>query len=70
MWGDVTVRVASPAFGAFVSSEPISNPRLIALLRRFMMEHAKSASRSICMCPICVDARKLLDKAYGEKAGE
>jgi hypothetical protein len=50
-----------------VSSEPISNAKLIALLRRFMMEHAKSATRSICYCPICVDARKLLDKAYGEK---
>jgi hypothetical protein len=32
-----------------------------------MMEHAKTATRSICLCPICVDARKLLDKAYGEK---
>jgi hypothetical protein len=50
-----------------VSSDPLSTPKLIALLRRFMMEHAKSASRSICHCPICVDARKLLEKAYGEK---
>jgi len=50
--------------GVTVSAETISNPKLIALLRRFMMEHAKSASRSICLCPICVDARKLLEKAY------
>ncbi|GLH73138.1 hypothetical protein GETHLI_16400 [Geothrix limicola] len=49
-----------------MSPEAISNAKLIALLRRFMMEHAKSASRSICMCPICVDARKVLDKVYGE----
>ncbi len=50
-----------------MSSDPISNAKLIALLRRFMMEHAKSASRSICLCPICVDARKMLEKTYGEK---
>jgi hypothetical protein len=50
-----------------VSSEIIPNAKLIVLLRRFMMEHAKTATRSICLCPICVDARKLLDKAYGEK---
>jgi hypothetical protein len=56
-----------PAKGAHVSSDSISTPKLLALLRRFMMEHAKSASRSICHCPICVDARKLLEKAYGEK---
>ena len=55
------------AIGATVSSDPISNAKLIALLRRFMMEHAKSASRSICLCPICVDARKMLEKTYGEK---
>jgi len=56
-----------PSRGAPVSPDPISNAKLIALLRRFLMEHAKSASRSICHCPICVDARKLLEKAYGEK---
>ncbi len=50
-----------------MSPETISPAKLIALLRRFMMEHAKSATRSVCMCPICVDARKLLDKAYGER---
>jgi len=57
-----------PAPGVVVSSEVIPNAKLIALLRRFMMEHAKSASRSVCYCPICVDARKLLDKAYGDKS--
>lgn len=51
-----------------MSSDPISNAKLIALVRRFLMEHAKSASRSICHCPICEDARKLLEQAYGEKA--
>lgn len=56
-----------PSRGASVSPDPISNAKLIALVRRFLMEHAKSASRSICHCPICVDARKLLEKAYGEK---
>jgi hypothetical protein len=50
-----------------VASDPIPNAKLIALVRRFLMEHAKSASRSICLCPICVDARKILEKAYGEK---
>ena len=50
-----------------MSSNPISHAKLIALLRRFMMEHAKSASRSICLCPICVDARKVFEKIYGEK---
>lgn len=50
-----------------MSSELIPNAKLIALLRRFMMEHAKSATRAVCLCPICVDARKLLDQAYGEK---
>jgi hypothetical protein len=59
--------VPGPVIGATVSSDPISNAKLLALLRRFMMEHAKSASRSICLCPICVDARKMLEKAYGEK---
>ena len=49
-----------------MSPDPISNAKLIALLRRFMMEHAKSATRSICFCPICVDARKVLEKIYGE----
>ena len=52
--------------GVTVSSESISNAQLMALVRRFMMEHTKSASRSICLCPICVDARKLLEQAYGE----
>ena len=47
--------------------DPVSNAKLIALLRRFLMEHAKSASRSICQCPICVDSRKLLERAYGDK---
>ncbi|MFN7958720.1 MAG: hypothetical protein U0P46_10435 [Holophagaceae bacterium] len=46
-----------------MSSDSLPNAKLIALLRRFMMEHAKSASRSICHCPICVDARKLLERA-------
>lgn len=50
-----------------MSPEAIAPAKLIVLLRRFMMEHAKSATRSVCMCPICVDARKLLDKAYGER---
>ncbi|WLT31627.1 hypothetical protein [Geothrix sp. PMB-07] len=50
-----------------MSPESIPNAKLLALLRRFMMEHAKSASRSICLCPICVDARKLLEQAFGEK---
>lgn len=50
-----------------MSPDSISNAKLIALVRRFLMEHAKSASRSICYCPICVDARKLLERAYGEK---
>lgn len=50
-----------------MSSDAISNAKLIALIRRFLMEHAKSASRSICHCPICVDARKLLETAYGDK---
>jgi len=50
-----------------VSSELIPNAKLIALLRRFMMEHAKSATRSICLCPICVDTRKLLERSYGER---
>jgi hypothetical protein len=53
--------------GAPVPSNPIPNAKLIILLRRFMMEHAKSATRSVCYCPICVDARKMLDKAFGEK---
>lgn len=53
--------------GVPVSPEAIAPAKLIALLRRFMMEHAKSATRSVCLCPICVDARKLLDKAYGER---
>ena len=50
-----------------MSYDLISNAKLMALLRRFMMEHSKSASRSICLCSICVDARKLLDAAYGSK---
>lgn len=50
-----------------MSPDAISNAKLIALLRRFLMEHAKSASRSICQCPICVDTRKLLERAYGDK---
>lgn len=45
----------------------VSNARLIALLRRYMLEHAKNATRSICLCPICVDAKKLLEKTYGER---
>jgi hypothetical protein len=45
-----------------MSSELISNAKLLVLLKRFLMEHAKSASRSVCLCPICVDARKLLEK--------
>ena len=57
------------AFGAPVSSEVIPNAKLIAMLRRFMMEHAKSATRSVCLCPICVDARKLLEKAYPQAPG-
>jgi hypothetical protein len=52
-----------------LSSEVIPNAKLIAMLRRFMMEHAKSATRSVCLCPICVDARKLLEKAYGPQPG-
>ena len=51
-----------------MSPDLISNAKLIVLMRRFMMEHAKSASRSICFCLICVDAQKLLERAYGEKA--
>lgn len=47
--------------------DAISHAKLIALLRRFMMEHAKSASRSVCLCPICVDARKMFERIYGEK---
>ena len=50
-----------------MSSDPVSNAKLMALLRRYMLEHAKSATRSICLCPICVDARKLFEKSYGEK---
>jgi hypothetical protein len=50
-----------------VAADSISHAKLVALLRRFMMEHAKSASRSICLCPICVDARKMFEKIYGEK---
>jgi hypothetical protein len=50
-----------------MSSSPIAHAKLIALLRRFMMEHAKSATRSICLCPICVDARKILEQVFGEK---
>jgi hypothetical protein len=57
----------APAIGAVVSSDLIPPAKLIALLRRYMMEHAKSATRSICHCAICVDARKLLDKSYGER---
>jgi hypothetical protein len=48
-----------------MSSDPIPTAKLMALLRRFMMEHAKSATRSICLCPICVDARKLFEKTNG-----
>ncbi len=50
-----------------MSADLIPHAKLMALLRRFMMEHAKSSTRSICFCPICVDARKLIDKALGEK---
>jgi len=50
-----------------VSSDQVSKAKLISILRRFMMEHAKSASRAVCLCSICVDARKLLEKIYGEK---
>lgn len=50
-----------------MSPEAVSSAKLLALLRRFMMEHAKASSRVTCLCPICVDARKLLEKAYGEK---
>jgi hypothetical protein len=57
----------SPVDGAPVSSDPVSNAKLILLLRRFMMEHAKSATRSVCHCPICVDARRLLERAFGDK---
>ena len=57
------------ASGASVSSDVIPNAKLIAMLRRFMMEHAKSATRSVCLCPICVDARKLLEKAYPQSPG-
>jgi hypothetical protein len=46
-----------------VSPEPIPPTKLIALLRRYMMEHAKTATRAVCLCSICVDARKLLDKS-------
>ena len=52
-----------------MSSELIPNAKLIAMLRRYMMEHAKSATRSVCLCPICVDARKLLEKAYPQAPG-
>ena len=53
--------LASPTQGVAVPSDLISNAKLIALLRRYMMEHAKSATRSICLCPICVEARRLLE---------
>jgi hypothetical protein len=46
-----------------LSSDLISHAKLITLLRRDMMEHAKSATRSTCLCPICVDARRLLERA-------
>lgn len=48
--------------------DSVPNAKLMALLRRYMMEHAKSASRSVCLCSICVDARKLLEQAFGPKA--
>jgi hypothetical protein len=57
----------APLPGVRVSLDLVSNAKLIALLRRFLMEHAKSSSQVVCYCPICVDARKLLEKAYGEK---
>ncbi len=42
--------------------EPQVQARLIALLRRFQLDHAKSATRSVCLCPICVDTRRLLER--------
>jgi hypothetical protein len=56
-----------PRQGSPMSVDLVSKAKLMALLRRFMMEHSKSASRSICHCPICVDARKLLEQAFDEK---
>ncbi len=32
-----------------------------------MMEHAKPSIRSICLCPTCVDAYNLQERATGEK---
>jgi hypothetical protein len=52
-----------------VSSDLIPSAKLIALLRRYLMEHAKSATRSVCLCPICVDTRKLLEKGQGPRPG-
>lgn len=60
-------RFDGPAHGVAVPPDSVPNAKLMALLRRYMMEHAKSASRSVCLCPICVDARKLLEQAFGEK---
>ena len=50
-----------------MSADLIPHAKLMALLRRYMMEHAKSSTRSVCLCRICVDARKLFDQALGEK---
>lgn len=60
--------VGTPHPWSPMSADLIPHAKLMALLRRFMMEHAKSSTRSICFCPICVDARKLIDKALGEKS--
>ena len=60
-------RMGMPRHWSSMSADLISNAKLMALLRRYMMEHSKSSTRSVCLCPICVDARKLLDKAFGEK---
>jgi hypothetical protein len=36
--------------------------KLLALIRRYRMEHIKASSQTRCNCIICVEAEKLLDE--------
>jgi hypothetical protein len=36
--------------------------KLLAIIRRYRMEHLKASSQMKCMCVICVEAERLLDE--------
>lgn len=36
--------------------------KLLAIVRRYRMEHIKASSQMKCFCTICIEAEKLLDE--------